>query len=61
MGLGELDGWGEDTAREAEHDRALQEKAWLQGYMVGIDDAYKLALDPLKHETAKNPYRKEKT
>jgi hypothetical protein len=47
----------------AEHDRALKEKAWLQGYMAGCDDTNAFTMDAGGlHSSAPtlNPYRKEK-
>jgi len=45
---------------EAEHDRALQEKAWLQGYMAGCDDTHDMMGSNKCAPLTRNPYREEK-
>jgi len=49
----------EDVADDrAEHDRALQENAWDEGYFWGLNDG--AARTTVKVPSARNPYRKEK-
>jgi len=46
-----------DKAQD-EHERALQEKAWDEGYFWGLNDG--AARTTVKVPSARNPYRKEK-